>query len=62
MSQPATAVEPYEECGECGHYPAYCRPGGKGCSAWNPDKPKNKCDCKGRKPPKPKAVPPPESA
>ncbi len=48
----------YEECGECTHYRAYCPPGGKGCTAWDPDQPDNRCKCTGRKPPKAKAAEP----
>lgn len=44
----------YEECGECAHYPAYCKT--SGCAGWDPDQPDGKCACSGRKPPKVKPV------
>lgn len=38
--------DPYEPCGACGHYPAYCGP--NGCVAWDPDAALSVCLCPGR--------------
>lgn len=63
MSADPTTLPPeaYEECGACGHYPAYCTT--KGCTAWVAEAtPSGYCACAGRvKPvPRPKAAPPQE--
>lgn len=57
---PTLPAEAYEECGECGHYPAYCNE--LGCKAWvADDTPSGHCACTGRKPPKKKPAPSPEA-
>lgn len=36
----------YDECGACGHYPAYHDgQGGRPCRAWNPDRNDWACAC-----------------
>ena len=41
--------EPYEQCAECKHYPAYHDQPGQKCRAWTDETVDSKCACAGWK-------------
>jgi len=48
--KPGEDTPPDAQCASCTHSPAYHDgDGGRPCRAWDPDKPDNKCACKGWK-------------